>query len=289
MKIVAVGHRGTWIGVPENSIISHEKAYEMGARGIEFDIRATKDNEFVVFHDKNLKNKTNGKGRVEEKTLTEIKALRLKYNGEVTEHKIPTLREALRNVRGRYMVDIDFKGGFKNSGAVLNEILREEGFENSSAPLVTIFCRDETTRSELMNLNDFYAVRPLYKDKHQAQRMSDLNISIMGLRNYQFTLKRAKRIRDFNMHLFKNTMKYNLLDLARELFGFSVKRKKPKLHKLLSFYENGMRGGALFVQSDYLPDLVGFLKEREIYQDQVLNRNFQAILPPERDEPLIIT
>ena len=288
VKIIAVGHRGTWIEVPENSLISHETAYEMGARGIEFDIRPTKDNVFVIFHDKNLKHKTNGNGKVADKTLAEIKNLRLKHNGQVTEHQIPTLREALRNVQGRFMVDIDFKGGFENSVDVLRTTLREEGFEKDGAPLVTIFCRDKKTCADLMSLNDIHAVRPLYQDKNQARQMSDSNIRVMGLRNHQFTLKRTKRIHDLNMHLFKNTMKYNLIDLARELIGLRVKRKKPKLHKLLGYYENGMTGGALFIQSDYLPDLVAFLKEREVYQDQVFNRNFQPIMPPETDDLLIV-
>jgi len=277
MNVIAVGHRGTWIGAPENSILSHETAYAMGARGIEFDIRATKDKVFVVFHDEDVKNKTNGKGKVQDKTLAEIKALRLKHNGLVTEHQIPTLREALRNVRGRFMVDIDFKGGFENSAQALKSLLREEGFESPGAPLITIFCRDKDSCAALMDLNDFYAVRPLYLNKNHAKEMADLNIRVMGLRNYQFTLKRARRIRGYDMYLFKNTMKYNALNLLRELLGLPTKRKRPAYKKLNKYFENGQEGGALFIQTDYLSELVDFLKDRGIYQEAVLGRNFQPL------------
>ncbi len=50
-KIIAVGHRGTKTHAPENTIAAHEKAYALGARCIEFDVRCTRDGHFVVFHD----------------------------------------------------------------------------------------------------------------------------------------------------------------------------------------------------------------------------------------------
>ncbi len=268
------------MGAPENSILSHETAYAMGARGIEFDIRATKDKVFVVFHDEDVKNKTNGRGKIQDKTLAEVKALRLKHNGLVTDHQIPTLRQALRNVRGRYMVDIDFKGGFENSAQALKSILREEGFEEAGAPLVTIFCRNRDTCAGLMALNDHYAVRPLYLNKNHAKEMKDLDIRVMGLRNHQFTLKRARRIRGHDMQLFKNTMKYNALNLLRELLGLPLKRKRPALNKLNKYFQNGLEGGALFIQTDYLPELVSYLKDQGRYQEAVLDKNFQAIIPP---------
>jgi len=287
VKIVAVGHRGTAIGVPENSIISHELVYEMGARGIEFDVRATKDNEFIVFHDAKVDNKTDGQGKVKDKTLAEIKDLRLKFGGQITEHQIPTLREALHNVQGRFMVDIDFKGGFENSVETLRNVLREEGFEKEGAPLITIFCRDEDTCNSLIGLNERYSIRPLYRNKKQARQMPEVDIRVMGLRNHKFTFKRAARIRGLDMQLFTNTMKYNLIGLARELLGFPVKRKKPKLEKLLGYYDKAMKGDSLFIQTDYIPDLVAFLKDNDAYQDKVLDCNFDPILPTESSEPLI--
>ncbi len=46
-----VGHRGTRGLVAENTIPSFEKAIEVGANTIEFDVHITKDNKVVVYHD----------------------------------------------------------------------------------------------------------------------------------------------------------------------------------------------------------------------------------------------
>lgn len=46
-----VGHRGTRGLMPENTIPSFEKAIEVGANTIEFDVHITKDNKVVVYHD----------------------------------------------------------------------------------------------------------------------------------------------------------------------------------------------------------------------------------------------
>jgi len=259
----------------------------MGARGIEFDIRSTKDNAFIVFHDESLDEKTNGTGRVEDKTLAEIRDLRLKHDGQITEHPIPTLRDALQNVRGRFMVDIDYKSGFEHSAAVLREILRETGFEDSRAPLITLFCRDTADYEALISLNDIYAVRPLYRGKEHVKEMARSNIQVIGLRNYQFTRKRAARIHRLNMNLFVNTMEYSVEGLLRDLMGLSTQKRKPKRDRLLGHYREAMDVGSLFIQTDYLPDLVTFLKEHELYQHEFLDRHFRPIKSDESDGPLI--
>lgn len=282
MKIIAVGHRGTWIGVPENSIASHEAAYVLGARGIEFDVQSTKDRQFIVFHDKTVDRMTNGKGKVSDMTLPEVKALKLMHNGQETQHEIPTLREALQNVRGRFMIDLDFKGGFDGSAEALKTMLEQEGFAQNGAPLVTIFCRDRETSDELMALNETYAVRPLYLGKKHAPAMAALDIKVMGLRNHQLTTKRADRIRGLGMHLFSNTMKYSPWALLREILGLPVKRKKPSDETLKRYYQEAITKGARFIQTDYLDVLVETLKEQGRYEDRVLDRHFNPIVPPAR-------
>ena len=277
MAIVAVGHRGTSIGIPENSLISHETAYGMGARGIEFDIRMSADGAFVVFHDTHVDDKTNGTGKVKNMSLAELKALRLLYDGQSTPHQIPTLEEALKNVRGRFMVDLDFKSGPDASGELLRQTLKRAGFNKEEAPLVTIFCRDNEDYHKVKSLNDLYAVRPLYLGKGQVAGMRENGIRVMGLRNYQFTLKRARRLRKQDMQLFTNAMQYNPLAMLRERLGFKHRRKKPDIKTLERIYKQAIEGGSLFIQTDYLPELVKFLKANNVYQDRVMGRDFQAL------------
>lgn len=251
----------------------------MGARGIEFDIRICADSKFVIFHDAAVDHKTDGSGKVQNMTLAELKALNLLYDGRPTEHKIPTLKEALENVQGRFMVDLDFKAGPADSAQILKKVLHETGFNRDDAPLVTIFCRDPEAYEKLKPLNELYSVRPLYLNKDQAKQMSEEKIRVLGLRSYQFTSKRADRIDELNMHLFSNAMKYNISGLIRAGLGIRVKRKKPRPKTLRKIYKRAMDGRSLFIQTDYLPDLVKFLKEHNLYQDQVLDRNFQPISP----------
>lgn len=67
-----MGHRGSSGTAPENTLASFEIALEDGADMIELDVRMTKDFELVVFHDRNLRRTTNGKGHIWDATLEEL-------------------------------------------------------------------------------------------------------------------------------------------------------------------------------------------------------------------------
>lgn len=64
----------------ENTINAVDSALRMGASMAEIDLRLTKDNKIVVFHDRSLECKTNGKGLVRDKTLAQLKTLDAYYN-----------------------------------------------------------------------------------------------------------------------------------------------------------------------------------------------------------------
>jgi glycerophosphoryl diester phosphodiesterase len=52
-----IAHRGESIECPESTIPSFEKAFELGADGIECDLQLTKDGVGVIFHDRTLEKK----------------------------------------------------------------------------------------------------------------------------------------------------------------------------------------------------------------------------------------
>ena len=68
-------HRGACTVAPEQTIASFQIAKKLGVKVVEIDVWKTLDNDFVVFHDSTLDDKTNGTGKVEEKTLVELKTL----------------------------------------------------------------------------------------------------------------------------------------------------------------------------------------------------------------------
>jgi glycerophosphoryl diester phosphodiesterase len=63
----------------ENTIDSIQAAFDYGATIVEIDIRPTKDKKLVVFHDHGLECRTNGKGKVWEHSLNDLRKLDIGY------------------------------------------------------------------------------------------------------------------------------------------------------------------------------------------------------------------
>ncbi len=104
MKLFIVGHRGAKGLEPENTIRSIKRAIALGVDAVEVDVRITKDNIPVIMHDETLDRTTNGKGRVRDYTLKELK----KFNAGDNE-KIPTLEEVVKEVAGKVVLFIEIK------------------------------------------------------------------------------------------------------------------------------------------------------------------------------------
>ena len=107
-KVLVVAHRGNWSIAPENSVAAIDSAIRMKVDIVEIDIHKTKDGQLVLMHDNTVDRTTNGTGKVKDKTLAEIKQLRLKdKDGRLTEYTVPTLEEALLAAKGQIMVNLD--------------------------------------------------------------------------------------------------------------------------------------------------------------------------------------
>ncbi len=107
--VLVAAHRGAHRDVPENSLASIDNAVAAGAAIVELDVRQTKDGVFILMHDKSLDRTTTGKGLVEDHTWAELQHLYLLHEGKATAHKIPTFKEALEHLRGKILIDVDFK------------------------------------------------------------------------------------------------------------------------------------------------------------------------------------
>ena len=87
-------HRGGSLLWPENSLLAFRSAIGLGADYVEFDVHLSRDGQVVVIHDPTLDRTTTGAGPVRERTLADLKTLRLRDRaGAVTEERIPTLDE----------------------------------------------------------------------------------------------------------------------------------------------------------------------------------------------------
>jgi glycerophosphoryl diester phosphodiesterase len=90
-------HRGACSSHPENTLAAFREAIRLGVHQIEFDVRLTRDGQCVLMHDPTVDRTTNGRGKVADLTLEEVRRLDAGskkapcFAGE----KVPTLREAL--------------------------------------------------------------------------------------------------------------------------------------------------------------------------------------------------
>ena len=72
---VAIAHRGSRLLWPENTDTSFQGAYDLGYRHFETDLHVTADGVVVCFHDPDVERTTEGRGLVEELTLTQLQNL----------------------------------------------------------------------------------------------------------------------------------------------------------------------------------------------------------------------
>lgn len=97
------GHRGARATAPENTVPAFDRAIEIGADGLEFDVRLSRDGVAMVFHDRTLERTTNGTGRLADLTSSELASLDAAYRfGEAEGFlwrgrgvRIPTLEAVL--------------------------------------------------------------------------------------------------------------------------------------------------------------------------------------------------
>jgi glycerophosphoryl diester phosphodiesterase len=110
IPMVSAHRGGPYPGFPENAIETFANILNYTSTIIELDVAMTKDSVLVLMHDDDLDRTTNGTGKVEEVTYAYIQSLLLEDNdGNLTEFKVPTLKEALLWSKGKALLTVDIK------------------------------------------------------------------------------------------------------------------------------------------------------------------------------------
>ncbi len=109
---IIVAHRGSSAIAPENTLAAFRQAITDGADAVELDVHLSKDGEVVVIHDETLRRTTDGKGKVSDYTLKELKRLSAGrwFHKTFASESIPTLSEVLALLHHRTGVNIEIKG-----------------------------------------------------------------------------------------------------------------------------------------------------------------------------------
>lgn len=102
--IKVLGHRGMGIGEGENSLLSLVRAVQIGADGIETDVRLTADNVIVLSHDEDLKRTLGVDVKVKEHTFKELKKMKL-----ISDEKLCTLENMYLELPEDTLINIEIK------------------------------------------------------------------------------------------------------------------------------------------------------------------------------------
>ena len=103
--MLIIAHRGSSGYAPENTLAAMTVALQQKVEAIELDVHCV-EGELVVFHDRRLEGKSNGKGLIHLTSKAQLSQITVK------QQPIPTLREVLQLVNGQCIVNIELKGAF---------------------------------------------------------------------------------------------------------------------------------------------------------------------------------
>ena len=142
--MILTGHRGAAKLEPENTLLSIQKAIDLGVDQIEIDVHLTRDQHLVVIHDVTVDRTTDGDGAIADFTLAEVKQLDA-GKGE----RIPTLQEVIDLVRGKVILQIELKG--PGTAEPVIQAVKQNSLENGV--LLTSFVHDRLREARQLNPN----------------------------------------------------------------------------------------------------------------------------------------
>jgi glycerophosphoryl diester phosphodiesterase len=120
----------------ENTVESIQAAFEYGATMVEIDIRPTKDKKLVVFHDFELECRTDGRGKIWEHSLEDLRKLDIGYGYSYDDGKtypfrgkgvgmIRTLDEILKQFPNkRFLIDNKSGNDIEVAQMIVDSLLR---------------------------------------------------------------------------------------------------------------------------------------------------------------------
>ncbi|MBC8279887.1 MAG: hypothetical protein H8E48_03780, partial [Chloroflexi bacterium] len=121
---LVIAHRGDSANAPENTIAAFKKALDLGADGIELDVRLTKDEKLVVFHDRFLERTTTGTGRVNHHSQDEVLELDAGswFAPEFTGEHPPTLDDVFEELPSDFLINIEIKVDVKGMQLIAHKV-----------------------------------------------------------------------------------------------------------------------------------------------------------------------
>jgi glycerophosphoryl diester phosphodiesterase len=119
-------HRGFSARAPENTLAALERAAAAGATVAEIDVQLTRDSHLVLMHDLTVDRTTDGKGRVADLTLAQIRPLDAGrwFGRDFVGERVPTLDEALQCCAGRMGLLVELKTLEHRDPRIVDAVIR---------------------------------------------------------------------------------------------------------------------------------------------------------------------
>ena len=108
--IISAHRGGPARGLPENALPTMLARLSQAPMMVEMDVATSSDGVLYLMHDDTIDRTTNGSGRADGLNWAEIKSLQLKdQNGSLTDFHPTKLSDALKALKDRTIIQIDFK------------------------------------------------------------------------------------------------------------------------------------------------------------------------------------
>jgi glycerophosphoryl diester phosphodiesterase len=119
-RTLVIGHAGSTVYTPANTLPAFELALAQGADGIELDVQRSKDGYAVSIHDFTVDRTTDGSGRVADMTLAQLKELDagIKFGEKFRGVRIPTLDEVFETIGKQPIVNVEIKSDSPDTDGV---------------------------------------------------------------------------------------------------------------------------------------------------------------------------
>lgn len=133
---LVLAHRGANKVAPQNTLPAFQKALDFNADGLETDVHLSLDGHIVICHNYTIDETSNGTGRVDEMTLSQLKSYDFGsyFSDEFKGVTLPTLPELLDLTKSMKLINIEIKPPQKDCDLVKKvvEAIHEYGIVENS-------------------------------------------------------------------------------------------------------------------------------------------------------------
>lgn len=221
-----IGHRGCAGYAPENTLEGIHTAADMGVEWVELDVKLTKDEVPIIFHDDTLDRTTNGSGNVAEKTYKELKELECGswFADSFTGIEIPTLEDAIEVLIDRdlgFNMEIKPCPGREKLTAEIALDLLSSIWDDHDRLLISSFQHVSLEVAQDM-AEDWYRgllLPPEWSD-NWAELAQYLDVQTINVAGNEVSREQIETIMDMEKQILAYTV--NTPDKARTLQGWGV-------------------------------------------------------------------